>query len=221
MAKIIVFGNQKGGVGKSTLTMLCAAAFASQGRAVFVADIDKQGSLSDAGRDAAYTCEKTTLAALLNRLPDLDKKNDVVFIDAAGKLDSDLPADQQEITRILLFADLLCIPVTPGNFSIAATLDYIKLAMLCRAARPPDRPLKIAVFINQAEPATRDHKELSAQLIELADLTNITAMTAYLPRYAVFRAAGANDSLLAPRGKDKAKNAFTSWFKELQKIIAE
>ena len=43
---ILLFGNQKGGVGKSTLVTNFAAAFAARGERVLTVDIDYQGSHS-------------------------------------------------------------------------------------------------------------------------------------------------------------------------------
>lgn len=156
---------------------------------MYVADIDRQNSL-DADQVTPYALEKTTLSALLNALPTLDKTFDYILIDAAGKLDTDLPADRQEISRLLFVVDVLAIPVTPGNFTLAATLEYVKLAKMIQAKRGVKHPLRIMTFVNQAEPNTRDDKELRLQLTELAALAKIDVLTASLPRYAAFRAMG-------------------------------
>lgn len=222
MAKIIVFGNQKGGVGKSTLTALTAAAMASLGRNVYVADTDTQGSLTDARALEQFNIElypivRHDLPGLIAALDDLDRAHDVILIDAAGKLDVHLPGDRQEISKILLFTDVLIVPVTPGNFTTAATLDYVKLAVTIRAKRGAKRPLKILLFINQAEAATRDHKEQVEQLQELATVAKVGIMTAALPRYTAFRVAATTDNFYQPGSKDRAKIAFSAWLNELMK----
>ncbi len=47
MAKIIMFGNMKGGIGKSTATLLASTALAQPpfNKKVLVLDLDRQGSL--------------------------------------------------------------------------------------------------------------------------------------------------------------------------------
>ncbi|MBS6062492.1 MAG: ParA family protein [Peptostreptococcaceae bacterium] len=46
MAKIIFFGNHKGGVGKTTTTFQVGANMAKLGKKVLLIDLDPQGSLS-------------------------------------------------------------------------------------------------------------------------------------------------------------------------------
>lgn len=228
MSKIILFGNQKGGVGKSTLTAMAAAALAAPpfSRAVYVADVDHQQSLirrrladvQSADIVPGFKIEFLTVSQLLSEIEALDQGNDFIFVDAPGKLDTNLPADQQEITKILLLADFLFIPIVPGNFSLDATLDFLKIALKAKAHRK-ERPLEIVALVNMAEPRTIDDRFLLEELEELKAMVNIKFMTARLNRYALFRAADTLESLYEPESADKAKANFSEWLAEFYQIV--
>lgn len=229
MSKIILFGNQKGGVGKSTLTAMAAAALSAEpfSRAVYVADVDPQQSLirrrladlRAVDLIPAFKIEFKTLSQLLAEIDQLDQGNDYIFVDAPGKLDNNLPADQQEITKILLLADFLFIPIVPGNFSLDATLDYLKIALRAKARRE-ERPLEIVALVNMAEPRTLDDRFLYEELDDLRAVTmgNIKFMATRLNRYALFRAADTLGSLYEAGSADKAKANFSEWIEEFIEI---
>jgi chromosome partitioning protein len=228
MSKIILFGSRKGGVGKTTLTALCANALSSPpfSRSVYVADIDQQQSLirrrlldiQSFAEIPPYKIGAPTLAELLGDIAELDRKHEFIFIDHAAKLDNHLPADQQEITKILLIADFLFIPITPGNYSLDSTLDYLKLALKIKAKRT-DRPLEVIALVNMSEPRTLDAQELSDQLAELKAMTPIKLLSAELGRYALFRAVDTLTSFYDPESSDKARANFAEFINEFIKIV--
>ena len=105
----------KGGIGKSTATLLAATALSQKPfkRKVIVLDLDRQGSLAelreldqDDTNDFAYEIRSCTVEQFYNSIEDLDNNYDLVFLDTGGKLDNDLPFDKQEITPILLNTDV-------------------------------------------------------------------------------------------------------------------
>ena len=235
MSKIILFGNQKGGVGKTTLTALCANALSAEpfNRRVFVADIDPQQSLirrrladiQSSDVIPPYPLEAKTFAQLQKELPDLDRDHDLVFVDAAGKLDAYLPADQQEISKLLFYADFLFVPIVPGNFSLDATLEYLKLALRIKAKRK-ERPLEIVALVNMGEPRTIDDRELGEEIAELTALAPIAAMAIPLNRYALFRATDTLTSFYDvsagyPGGSaDRARANFADWITEFNQLTS-
>ena len=228
MSKIITFANQKGGVGKSTLTSLTATALAQPpfNYSVFVADVDQQQSLArrrlndlkNSERIPPYKLEFKTMPQLLGELEEIDKAHDFVFIDAPGKLDASLPADRQEITKVLLIADYLFIPIVPGNYTMEATLDFLKVALRIKAQRK-ERPLDVYALVNMAEPRTIDDVFLREELEELKALINISTMEAPLNRYTLYRAADTLESIYEADSKDKAKAKFAEWLEEFISLI--
>lgn len=228
MSKVITFANQKGGVGKSTLTSLTASALSQEpfNYSVFVADVDQQQSLArrrlsdlqNSERIPPYKLEFKTLPQLVSELEEIDQANDLVFIDAPGKLDASLPADRQEITKVILIADYLFIPFTPGNYAMEATLDFLKVALRIKAQRK-ERPLKIFGLVNMAEPRTLDDVFLRGELEELRSVVNIEFMETPLNRYALYRAADTIESIYEDESKDKAKAKFSDWLEEFISLI--
>lgn len=230
MGKIILFGNQKGGVGKSTLTALCAGALSAEpfSRSVYVADLDQQQSLirrrlSDLKTFDGippYRLEAKTVAEILADIAELDRRFDLIFIDSAGKLDANLPLEAQEITRLLLLADFLFIPILGGNYALDSTLDYLKFAIKTKARRPADRPLEIIGLVNMAEPRTLDDRALAEDLAEIrAIIPSLRLMETALNRYAIFRSIDTISSLYEPGAQDRAKINFSAWIAEFYSLI--
>lgn len=229
MSKIALFGSQKGGVGKSTLTALTAAALSSPpfSRRVYVADLDPQQSLirrrladlRDFDGIPPYKLEALTLAELLGEVDRLDRDFDLVLLDVHGKLDAHLNADAQEITKLLLLADVLLVPITPGNFSLDSTLDYLKTAFKVKARRA-DRPLEIFALVNMHEPGTIDARLLGEEIAEIrAMIPALKVIATPLNRYATFRAIDTLASLYDPTSTDKARANFREWIEELAEIL--
>jgi chromosome partitioning protein len=229
MAKIALYGSQKGGVGKSTLTALTAAALSSPpfSRRVYVADLDPQQSLirrrlsdlRDFNGIPPYKLDALTLAELLGEIERLDRDFDLVLLDVHGKLDAHLAPAEQEIAKLLLIADVLLVPITPGNFSLDSTLGYLQTAFRVKARRA-DRPLEIFALVNMHEPGTIDGKLLSEEIEEIrAMIPALKVVKTPLNRYASFRAIDTLASLYDPASSDKARANFRAWIEELAQIL--
>ena len=110
---ILSFINQKGGVGKSTLSINIAAALASQGHKTLLIDADKQGS-------------SKTWASLRDDTPfvvvDLARENmarDAMKMAADySHTIIDAPPHAVQVARSCIVAsDMVILPVEPGGFS--------------------------------------------------------------------------------------------------------
>lgn len=128
-ARTITIAQQKGGSGKTTITVNLALAFRDRGLKVALLDSDPQGSLGrwfmlrrermgDPGLEfctasawgVSYECEK------------LRRQADVVLVDTPPKVDADLrPALRQ--------ADLVLVPVAASHVDLWATEGVIDLAL--------------------------------------------------------------------------------------------
>ena len=138
MAKILMFGNQKGGVGKSQCTLMLASTLSQApfDLKVVVVDIDDQKSIASCRTidKTAYGSEQPepypvldySIADLQNNISQLDKDYHVILIDAAGKLDAKADVTQQEISKSLMYVDYLFLPFVSGNHNLDSTFKYLR-----------------------------------------------------------------------------------------------
>jgi len=167
---VISMLNQKGGVGKTTLTLNVADALARQGLRAMVIDADPQGSALDwsAAREGdAPPFPVVGLATkTLNRdLPDVAEGRDVVVIDG--------PPRTTDIARAAIIAsDLVVIPVQPSPYDIWSADDVVKLISEGQIYKPA---LKAVFAINRAIVKTNVGKEVMDALAgyELAPLAHV------------------------------------------------
>lgn len=113
MSLVISFLNQKGGVGKSTLSINIAACFALLGQKVLLIDADKQGTSSTWASLRADTPFQVVSMARENMARDALK--------LAGDFDFtviDGPPQAETISRSCIVAsDLVVVPIEPGGAS--------------------------------------------------------------------------------------------------------
>lgn len=172
MAYIIAVLNQKGGVGKSTLSTNLSTAYARRGRKVLLADADSQGTARNwrgagpnsdksektfpdvVGADTAESIETLTGKEITNAF-------DVVVIDGPPGV-TDTPG---EVTLTALkAADLVLLPVRPSGADLWATSDLAELVTTRQnAIGVPDA----AFVVMQADARTNVAKEISGALEEL------------------------------------------------------
>jgi chromosome partitioning protein len=141
-SKIIAFVNQKGGVGKSTLATNVAALLSERYRVILL-DTDEQGSseLWCNARDEDFAgnhkvrgfskhYKKTVNASAVTiDLEDMASACDVVVVDTPGR-------NEFVSLGVISAANLVIIPLTPGNYSLwssDATMQLIKKVSAIRS----------------------------------------------------------------------------------------
>jgi len=124
---IILFANQKGGVGKSTLSVLFSNYLTmAKNMPVKVYDMDFQRSLYNKAQ-AAEVIENSPLyhveAAELSQFNAIQKKdykedNQLNIIDLAGKMDDD------DLVPVFQKSDLILCPFSYDEYSVSSTIEF-------------------------------------------------------------------------------------------------
>ena len=140
---IISLISQKGGVGKTTLSLNLAGLFAIGGSRTLLIDADPQASSvswsSVRSAEPLFPVVGMAKGNLHKELPDLRRQYDVVIIDGAPRVN--------EIARSAIIAsDLILIPVQPSPVDIWASLETVQLVNEARIYR---ESLKAAFAINR------------------------------------------------------------------------
>lgn len=124
---------QKGGVGKTTITLNLAAAFAKDGHRVLVVDADPQASAlawsSVRDRAPLFPVIGMPKPTLHKDLSAIAKDYDVVVIDGAPRVN--------ELARSAILAcDHVLIPVQPSPFDVWSCSEIVGLVEEARQFRP-------------------------------------------------------------------------------------
>jgi chromosome partitioning protein len=195
---IVVIGNTKGGVGKTTLAVQTALARQAGGQAVLLVDADRQGSAqiaatmrSESGRTPPLACVQLADGRLLRaQLAPLSAKHDDTVIDAGGR-------DSEALRIALLRADLLVIPVQPRAVDVWSLSDIAELIDRAQEAREDDGrpPLRALAALNLADPG--DNRDSAETIQALAAFRQFTVADAIVRRRKAVANAMANGLAVA------------------------
>ena len=182
---IILIGSEKGGVGKSTIATSIAVLLAEQGRDVLLVDADRQGSAADwcslrteEGVDPRIPCMQRYGATLHREVMDLADRYQDLVIDSGGR-------DSKELRSGMVAADVLLIPVQPGQFDSWAAERMVEVV---EAARIPNPELTVRVTVNRAPTHWKSAEAEDARNF-LAGELGFTVANAVLHERVAFRRA--------------------------------
>ncbi len=186
LSKIIVVANQKGGAGKTTVSMQLAGTLGRRGFKVLVADADKQNSAqewaAEAPNDQPFPATVIGMGAMDRRVGKEVLNNhmdlyDFVIIDCP-------PAVESVASRSALgAADLAIIPVLPSPIDIRATLPFRDLV---EEQTVSNEDLKPYLLRNKWNPRT----ELSRACSKILPDFKFPVMDTYLGDLEAYKKAG-------------------------------
>ena len=171
---IVVCGNTKGGVGKTTFAVQIALERQCAGRAVLLVDADRQASAqktltmrAEAGRRPLACVGLADGRLLRAQLAPLAEQHDDTVIDAGGH-------DSEALRVAMLRSDLLVVPVQPralDAWELETLAEMIGQAQLAREDEGR-RPLRVLAALSLADPGdNRDNRDTIAALRELPVFT--------------------------------------------------
>lgn len=169
--KIISFVNQKGGVGKSTLTTNVAAILSRKYK-VLLLDTDNQGSSEDWGVNRINKLESDNrlrgfskhyrgikkAAEVSMDLQEIASSYDIIVIDTPGR-------NELVSLGVIAAANLVIIPLTPGNFSFWSSEITRELIQKVAAVRPEDFAARL--LLNMRDKRRKISREAEKMLTEL------------------------------------------------------
>jgi chromosome partitioning protein len=196
-ARIIAVVNQKGGAGKTTLSIHIAATLAKRGLRVMLVDADPQGT---ATRWAAAATQETPFPvpvcglAAAGRMLHREVQKYVqdyayIVIDCPPALDALTPQSA------LLVADLAVVPLIPSPLDVWAATG---VTFLIENARTVNTTLRALLVLNQCQPRQVLAQEVRDQL----NVFQIPLATAYLGDRVVYRQAPLLGTTVHSMGKE-------------------
>lgn len=157
-AKIIAVCNQKGGPGKTTLSMQLAGSLARRGNKVLVVDADPQGTATrwaaTADDDKPFPASVIGLSAASSKVHREVRK----FVDDYQYIIIDCPpaADSPVPQSALLIADLALVPIIPSPLDMWAAVG---IRHVIENVSDINEDLKARLVVNQCQPNTSLAKE--------------------------------------------------------------
>ncbi len=164
-AKILAVVNQKGGSGKTTVSMQLAGALARRQNKVLVVDADPQGTASRWAASAPD--EEPFLASVIGLSAASAKVHREVkkFVDDYHYIIIDCPpaADSPVPQSALLIADLALVPIIPSPLDMWATVG---IRQVIENVSDLNESLQARLIINQCQPHTTLAQEIHEILPE-------------------------------------------------------
>jgi chromosome partitioning protein len=193
---IISVLNEKGGVGKTTISAHIARGLQKTGKTVLLVDGDPQGSIRDWHAAAGEDSDLPPLVAMdkvsqYAGLPALSKNYDFVIIDGAAKA-ADLSVAAVKVSQLVL------IPVGPSPLDVWATESLVEIV---KARIEIGAELDVAFILSRVKTGTILSRDTAKAIEEGYGLSLLDSHTTSLEIYPSSMTNGSTALDLEPESK--------------------
>lgn len=221
-AYTVAIANQKGGVGKTTLSLNLSSAFQVGGSEVVLVDADPQNTSLRCATSGAETLRVSVTslapagAKIGNEINKLQTKYDLVFVDCPGNL------EDPRTPEVLKVADFCLIPMAPSPADLFSTLAMIR--EVSNVQRRFNPRLASALMLNAVNGKTKMREEI-VKLLKTEDVGThlLTSQVAMREVYKQVFALGTtvHEHARYLRGLKEARAEIEAVAIELSRYIAE